>query len=68
MSVLFVVVTVVNNTTSASVNNQTTGAGIATVALIFLTNSVYQFSWGPVPWPYTAEVCISYGDSDLLES
>lgn len=67
MSVLFVVVTVVNNTTSAPVNNQTTGAGIATVALIFLTNSVYQFSWGPVPWPYTAEVRVSYGDSDLLE-
>lgn len=67
MSVLFVVVTVVNNTTSASVNNQTTGAGITTVALIFLTNSVYQFSWGPVPWPYTAEVRISHGNSDLLE-
>lgn len=67
MSALFVVVTVVNNTTSAPVNNQTTGAGIATVALIFLTNSVYQFSWGPVPWPYTAEVRVSYGDSNLLE-
>ncbi|CAK1366214.1 High-affinity hexose transporter HXT6 [Cercospora beticola] len=56
MSGLFVIVAVVNNTTPAPVNNQTTGAGIATVALIFLTNSVYQFSWGPVPWPYTAEI------------
>ncbi|KAI5365126.1 putative major facilitator, sugar transporter, major facilitator superfamily [Septoria linicola] len=56
MSVLFILVTVVNNTTPAPVNNQTTDAGIATVALIFLTNSVYQFSWGPLPWPYTAEI------------
>lgn len=59
MSVLFIIVTVVNNTTPAPVNNQTTGAGIATVALIFLTNSVYQFSWGPLPWPYTAEVYLA---------
>ena len=59
MSGLFVIVTIVNNTTPAPVNNQTTSAGIATVALIFLTNSVYQFSWGPLPWPYTSEVYIS---------
>lgn len=56
MSVCFIIVTVVNKTTPAPVNNQATSAGIATVAMIFLTNSIYQFSWGPLPWPYTAEI------------
>lgn len=56
MSLCFIIVTIVNNTTQAPVNNQTTSAGIATVAMIFLTNSIYQFSWGPLPWPYASEV------------
>ncbi|KAF7185331.1 Quinate permease [Pseudocercospora fuligena] len=56
MAACFVIVTVVNNTTPAPVNNETTSAGIATVAMIFITNSIYQFSWGPLPWPYAAEI------------
>jgi len=56
MACCFIIVTVVNKTTPAPKNNQVTSAGIATVAMIFLTNSIYQFSWGPLPWPYTAEV------------
>ncbi|KAK4501836.1 hypothetical protein PRZ48_007645 [Zasmidium cellare] len=56
MSICFIIVTVVNKTTPAPVNNQTTSAGIATVAMIFITNSIYQFSWGPLPWPYAAEI------------
>jgi hypothetical protein len=48
-------VTVVNNTTPKP-QQEVTSAGIATVAMIFLTNSIYQFSWGPLPWPYTTEV------------
>lgn len=55
MSVLFVIVTIVNNTTPKP-QASPTPAGIATVALIFLTNSVYQFGWGPLPWPYTTEI------------
>lgn len=55
MSVCFVIVTVVNNTTPKP-QQEVTSAGIATVAMIFLTNSIYQFSWGPLPWPYTTEV------------
>ncbi|KAJ6134696.1 hypothetical protein N7523_001018 [Penicillium sp. IBT 18751x] len=55
MSVLFVIVTIVNNTTPKP-QSSPTPAGIATVALIFLTNSVYQFGWGPLPWPYTTEI------------
>jgi len=55
MSMLFVIVTVVNNTTPKP-DKSPTPAGIATVALIFLTNFVYQFGWGPLPWPYTAEI------------
>lgn len=56
MSVCFVIVTVVNNTTPKP-QQEVTSSGIATVAMIFLTNSIYQFSWGPLPWPYTTEVC-----------
>ena len=35
---------------------QVTGAGVATVALIFLNIAIYNFSWGPVPYPYMAEI------------
>jgi MFS family permease len=58
MSLCFIVVTVVNKTTpSPDPNaNSASSAGIATVAMIFITNSIYQFSWGPLPWPYCAEV------------
>lgn len=55
MSICFVIVTVVNNTTPKP-ESEVTSSGIATVAMIFLTNSIYQFSWGPLPWPYTTEV------------
>ncbi|GLI76000.1 hypothetical protein PoHVEF18_004266 [Penicillium ochrochloron] len=55
MSVCFVIVTVVNNTTPKP-QQEVTSSGIATVAMIFLTNSIYQFSWGPLPWPYTTEI------------
>lgn len=55
MSMLFVIVTIVSNTTPKP-DKSPTPAGIATVALIFLTNSVYQFGWGPLPWPYTTEI------------
>ena len=56
MGTLFVIVCVVNQTTTQANGDIDRGAGIATVALIFLTNSIYQFSWGPLPWAYTAEV------------
>ncbi|KAI2786088.1 hypothetical protein POX_h09855 [Penicillium oxalicum] len=55
MSACFVIVAVVNNTTPKP-QQEVTASGIATVAMIFLTNSIYQFSWGPLPWPYTTEI------------
>lgn len=55
MACCFIIVVVVKETTPAP-NSKTTPAGIGMVAMIFLTNSIYQFSWGPLPWPYTAEV------------
>jgi hypothetical protein len=33
-----------------------TNAGIATVALIYLFVIAYNFSWGPLPWPYVSEI------------
>lgn len=32
-----------------------TGSGIAMVALIYLFVIAYNFSWGPMPWPYVSE-------------
>ena len=32
-----------------------TSSGIATIALIYLFVIVYNFSWGPLPWPYISE-------------
>lgn len=29
--------------------------GIATIALIYLFVIAYNFSWGPMPWPYVSE-------------
>jgi len=28
--------------------------------MTFVTNSIYQFSWGPIPWVYAAEVGTSW--------
>lgn len=55
MAGCFIIVTVVKETTPEP-DAKATPAGIGMVAMIFLTNSIYQFSWGPLPWPYTAEV------------
>ncbi|KAF2860917.1 MFS sugar transporter-like protein [Piedraia hortae CBS 480.64] len=33
-----------------------TSSGIATIALIYLFVIGYNFSWGPLPWPYVAEI------------
>jgi hypothetical protein len=56
MGTLFIIVCIVNKTTTNAEGVINRGAGIGTVVLIFLTNSIYQFSWGPLPWAYTAEV------------
>ncbi|KAJ5817444.1 Major facilitator superfamily domain general substrate transporter [Penicillium robsamsonii] len=55
MAGCFIIVTVVKETTPEP-DAKATSAGIGMVAMIFLTNSIYQFSWGPLPWPYTAEI------------
>lgn len=36
-------------------NETVTSSGIATVALIYLFVIAYNFSWGPLPWPYVSE-------------
>ncbi|KIH93270.1 MFS quinate transporter [Sporothrix brasiliensis 5110] len=33
-----------------------TSSGIATVALIYIFVIIYNFSWGPLPWPYVSEI------------
>ena len=56
MATLFICVCIINQTTTNAQGVINHGAGVGTVVLIFLTNSIYQFSWGPLPWAYTAEV------------
>lgn len=33
-----------------------TTSGVATIALIYLFVTAYNFSWGPLPWPYVSEI------------
>ncbi|TKA58729.1 hypothetical protein B0A55_12215, partial [Friedmanniomyces simplex] len=40
----------------APANAQVTSSGIATIALIYLFVIAYNFSWGPLPWPYVSEL------------
>ncbi|KAJ5630285.1 general substrate transporter [Penicillium longicatenatum] len=57
MACCFITVVAVNKTTdSLDAEGNPSSAGIATVFMIFLSNSIYQFSWGPIPWPYTTEI------------
>ncbi|KAL7622184.1 hypothetical protein AAE478_007687 [Parahypoxylon ruwenzoriense] len=39
-----------------SSGNVVAPSGIATVALIYLFVIAYNFSWGPMPWPYVSEI------------
>ncbi|KAI1100635.1 general substrate transporter [Jackrogersella minutella] len=36
--------------------NAVAPSGIATIALIYLFIIAYNFSWGPMPWPYVSEI------------
>jgi len=36
-------------------HNDISSASIATIALIYLFVIAYNFSWGPLPWPYVSE-------------
>lgn len=47
---------VVLKTRPAPDDHSITPSGIATVALIYLFVIAYNFSWGPLPWPYVAEI------------
>ncbi|EMC97188.1 hypothetical protein BAUCODRAFT_147340 [Baudoinia panamericana UAMH 10762] len=37
-------------------NSEVTQSGIATIALIYMFVIAYNFSWGPLPWPYVSEI------------
>ncbi|EKV06411.1 hypothetical protein PDIG_77780 [Penicillium digitatum PHI26] len=55
MAACFIIVMVVKEPSPAP-DGKVTPAGIGMEAMIFLTNSIYQFTWGPLPWPYTSEI------------
>lgn len=41
---------------SGSADEPVTSSGIATIAMIYLFVIFYNFSWGPMPWPYVSEI------------
>lgn len=55
MAACQVTTAVVVKTKPPSDNAAVTPSGIATVALIYLFVIAYNFSWGPLPWPYISE-------------
>ncbi|KAI0198146.1 putative MFS quinate transporter [Astrocystis sublimbata] len=40
----------------AEQQDSVSAAAIATIALIYLFVVAYNFSWGPMPWPYVSEI------------
>lgn len=44
-----------NHPTSSDAAADVPGSAMATVAMIYLFVIIYNFSWGPLPWPYVNE-------------
>lgn len=55
MSACQITTAVVDKVTPPPSSGAITGSGIAMVALIYLFVVAYNFSWGPMPWPYVSE-------------
>ena len=62
MAVCQVTTAILVKTHPANPDGDVTSSGIATVALIYLFVIAYNFSWGPLPWPYISEVRIPVND------
>ncbi|KAK5108276.1 hypothetical protein LTR62_008591 [Meristemomyces frigidus] len=56
MAICQISTAIVLHTHPAPANAQVTSSGIVTIALIYLFVIAYNFSWGPLPWPYVAEI------------
>lgn len=58
MSVCMIIVSTLDKVfpPDPSSTGKVTSAGMAMVAMIFLNIFIYNFSWGPLPWPYVAEI------------
>lgn len=55
MCVCQVATAAVDKTVPPPAEGNITSSGIAMVALIYLFVIAYNFSWGPMPWPYVSE-------------
>ncbi|TPX09061.1 uncharacterized protein E0L32_001677 [Thyridium curvatum] len=51
-----IVTAVVVKTKPPPPGGDVTSSGIATIALIYIFVIFYNFSWGPMPWPYVSEI------------
>lgn len=56
MAACQICVAAVVKTHPAQGDGNVTSSGIATIALIYLFVIAYNFSWGPLPWPYVSEI------------
>lgn len=55
MSVCQVAVAALDKAVPPPSDGSITSSGIGMVALIYLFVIIYNFSWGPLPWPYISE-------------
>lgn len=55
MSACQITTAAVNKTSPPPAGGDVSSSGIALVALIYLFVVAYNFSWGPMPWPYVSE-------------
>lgn len=55
MSACQITTAIVVKTIPPPAEGNVTSSGIGTVALIYIFVIIYNFSWGPLPWPYVSE-------------
>ncbi|KAG2418604.1 hypothetical protein HFD88_001705 [Aspergillus terreus] len=56
MGCFFIIVAVLTVTHPPNPNGGLSSASVASLVMIYLEAMVYNMSWGPVPWLYTAEI------------
>ncbi|KAJ5266771.1 hypothetical protein N7478_009579 [Penicillium angulare] len=56
MGVCMLITALIVDKTHTTIDGNTTAAGRATVAMLYLNIMVYNCSWGPMPWAYVPEI------------
>ncbi|KAJ5629081.1 hypothetical protein N7490_011309 [Penicillium lividum] len=56
MGICMLITALVVDKTHTTIDGNTTAAGRATVAMLYLDIMIYNCSWGPMPWAYVPEI------------